>query len=557
MIYEESSPKWFRSTLLIMAAFVLMYPLWQVGDRELYWSESSFAAMASEIDWEHLTMKAHGELIPLSFPLYPWMAATLQQFGISIELALRGISIGALAIITIMVGETGRRAANLQAGVVAAAMMLSSNIVMEKALDGYPTMLCAALLMTAWLTWFWFGAVGGHWNRAWMYSMFFCGLSFYAVGWQGIVAYFIPLIFMRRPLSFWPKLQRAGFYNGVAILVFFILLWGIPRWASGEVFRSLPLGRGEFEGYWEHLLNYPFDVVVRFLPWSFIAWAPFCVALQPLEQNPIFTRFLRTIVISLFVAQWISPYTEARDIVLLAPPLALLTGMNYWIVVRRYGCQIKTIQPYFALAALVMGAGIIVFYATPVSWWSGLVHLSRGCEFHDLSKYLLLGVVNGILIVLAALTLLLAPREKVPIWAAILVITAAVGMTFWSLPHPYRAQEASKRTLGKELRQAIESTSIQPDIVFKDNRIGFLYGECYYMGYAVRTIKKIGELPQDKKDVFLLSNEFPLDPSRIWTNLLPDRKKYQRDKIYLWHGVINPKKIINGKIPLEKLSLDE
>ena len=502
-------------------------------------------------------MKAHGELIPLSFPLFPWLAAALHQMGVSIELALRGISIGALGILTVMVWETGRRAVGLQAGVVAAAMMLSSNIVMEKALDGYPTLLCAALLLTAWLTWFWFGAVGGHWNRAWMYSMFFGGLSFYTVGWEGIVYYFVPLIFMRRPLSFWPKLQRAGFYNGIAILVFFILLWGIPRWSSGEVFRSLPLGRGEFEGYGEHLINFPFDVIVRFLPWTFIAWAPFCVALQPLEQNPIFCRFLRTIVISLFVVLWVSPYTEARDIVLLAPPLALLTGMNYWIVIRRYGNQIKAIQPYFAFGALIIGAAIIVFYTTPIFWWSNMIHLSRGCEFHDQSKYLLLGMGNGILAMLAALVILLAPRERVSIWGAVLVLTAIVGMAFWSLPHPYRAQEASKRVMGQELRKAIESAGVEPEVVYKDNRIGFLYGECYYMGYPVKTIKKINELPVEKRDIFLLSNEFPLDPSRIWTNLLPDRKKYLRDKIYLWHGVVNPKKIINGKIPIEKLSLDE
>ena len=559
MIYEESSPKWFRSALLLAASFALMYPLWQLGDRELYWSESSFAAMASEIDWEHLTMKAHGELIPLSFPLFPWLAAALQQqLGIGIELALRGISVGALGIITVMIWETGRRAAGLQAGVVAAAMMLSSNIVMEKAIDGYPTLLCAGLLMTAWLTWFWFGAVDGHWNRAWMYSMFFGGLCFYTVGWEGIVYYFVPLIFMRRPLSFWPKLRRAGFYNGVAILVFFILLWGIPRLASGEVFRLIPLGRGEFEGYWDHFFNFPLDVLVRFLPWTFIAWAPFCVALQPLDRNPIFSRFLRTIVISLFVVLWISPYTEARDIVLLAAPLALLTGMNYWIVVRRYGHRIKALLPYFAGAGLLSGAAIIVFYATPVEWWNHLLHLSRGCAFHDQPKYLLIGVLNGLLVALASLVLLTLPRDRVPVWSAVLLFTAMVGMTFWSLPHPYRSQEAGKRVLGKELHEAVAATRLNPKVVYKDSRIGFLYGECYYMGYPVKTIKKINELPSDQKDVLLISNEFPLDPSRVWTNLLPERKKYLHDKIYLWHGVINPKKVLNrNDIPIDKLSLDE
>ena len=559
MIYEESTPKWYWAALLLGLAFLLMYPLWQLGDRELYWREGSFAAMAMEIDWERLTIKAHGELIPMSFPLFPWIAAVLYQAGLGIEIALRFISVAAMGILVVICWETGRRASGLLAGVVAAAMMLSSNIVIEKAVDGYPNMLSAVLLLTGWLVWFWFGAVGGHWNRAWMYSMFFCGLCFYTVGWSGVIYYFVPLIFMRRPLSFWPKLSRPGFYYGLAILAFFVLLWGIPRWASGEVFRSIPLGRGAFEDYWEHLLNFPFDVLVRFLPWTIFAWAPFCVALFPLDRNPIFTRFLRTIVISVFIVLWIDPSTESRDITLLAAPLAILTGMNYWIVVRRYGHLILALMPYIAWGTLLLGFFIMTFYLTPTEWWRGIINLSRGSEFHDHTRYLLIGITNGMIIIMSSLALLLIPRERVQIWAAILIFTGIGAMFFWSLPHPYRAQENAKRFLGRELREAIVNTSLSPKTVYKDASIVGLYSECYYMGYPVKVVKKITDIPLENKDAFLISTEFPLDHNRIWTNLLPEKKKYRREKLYLWHGVINEKKLSNydNGFSSDNLSLDE
>jgi hypothetical protein len=171
----------------------------------------------------------------------------------------------------------------------------------------------------------------------------------------------------------------------------------------------------------------------------------------------------------------------------------------------------------------------------------------------------LIGVANGIVIILSSLALLLVPRERIQIWAAILIFTGMGGMVFWSLPHPYRAQEDAKRSMGRELREAITATGANPKTVYKDSRIVGLYSECYYMGFPVKVVKKIADIPMENKDSFLISTEFPLDPNRIWTNLLPEKKRYRREKLYLWHGVINEKKLLNhgNGFSTDNLSLDE
>ena len=77
----------------------------------------------------------------------------------------------------------------------------------------------------------------------------------------------------------------------------------IPRYDS---VNPMSLSTDDFSAfftshYLKDILVYPFQLAFRFLPWTFLAWPAFCVAYYPLDKNPIFSRFLRTIFLSLFV----------------------------------------------------------------------------------------------------------------------------------------------------------------------------------------------------------------------------------------------------------------
>ena len=555
MIYEEPAPKWFRSVLLLAVAFMLFYPLWQIGDRELYWSESSYAAMAMETSYLAPSGQAHGEIIPQAFPMLPWLAAILHNgVGLPMELSLRLPSVAALFLLAFLVLMTGRHAAGVGAGVVAAAILISSNIILEKSVDGYPDMLGVLFLFSGWMFWFRIGVVRGDWNLAWPVSLFCCGLAFYTIGWVGVLFFFVPLMFLRRPLTLWPKLRRPGFYLGLGIILFFICLWALPRITAGHMpFRSFPLRTSHVGGYLEHLFFFPFDVIGRFMPWMFFMWAPFCVALQPLDKNPIFSRFLRIIVISLFVLMWLSPFTEPRDIILLAAPLAVLTGCYYPLVVRRHGHIFLKLLKYFVYASIPAGIFLILFYLAPTELWQGWVSLGRGSGFHETPKYVAAGMTYGIIIVAVGMVLLFAPRHTVPIWSMTLMLVGVFVLFFWAIPHPYKAQENQKREMAAEMHKAISRFGGMPGCIYKGPQdIGF-YGECFYLGGKFKRINDLKELPKEDDVVFLLSNEPPLDPARArsWVNILADSKRFKSEKIYLWRGTKADKKrgATDGKKP--------
>ncbi|MDD3119091.1 MAG: glycosyltransferase family 39 protein, partial [Victivallales bacterium] len=223
MIYEENTPHRTVTVLFLVLTILLFYPLWQLGDRELYWSESSYAAMAMETDYLAPSGQAHGEIIPQAFPLLPMAAAALHnQLKVPMELALRLPSWGALVLLALLVWMSARHAAGATTAAVAVAILISSNIILEKAVDGYPDMVGVLFLFAGWMLWFRIGAVRGNWNLAWLVSLTCCGLAFYTIGWAGVVFFFTPLIFMRRPLTLWRKLQRPGFYIGLGVVALFV-----------------------------------------------------------------------------------------------------------------------------------------------------------------------------------------------------------------------------------------------------------------------------------------------------------------------------------------------
>ena len=214
MKYEENCPKTIISIITLVAVFVVFYSPWHLGLKELLGTEGRYASMALNMNLLVPSTVSQGETLAYCYPLYPWIAAIAYKLGLGLEIGLRGVSVLSLGIIGIIVFETGRRISGIQAGIVAAAVTIANMYVFQKAIDGNPFTLAVLFLLLAWLTWYTFGVVHGNWNASWIVSMFFCALAFYTIGWSAIFYFFVPLVFMRRPLSIWKKLQVWGFYAG-------------------------------------------------------------------------------------------------------------------------------------------------------------------------------------------------------------------------------------------------------------------------------------------------------------------------------------------------------
>ncbi|QSH42456.1 hypothetical protein P0136_02670 [Lentisphaerota bacterium ZTH] len=538
--YEEKILNWFPAFLVLGAVFLIIYSPFQIGARELYWQEGYYAVQANEIKYMLPITFAHGIVIQNSFPFYPLLVSLLHaDLGLPLEFSLRALSIMSTAGIACMVWAAGRSAGGLQAAAVASAVMISSNIVIEKSMDGYPHTLMLFFLTAAWLMWFTFGAGRGNWNMAWIASMFFCGLAFYTMGFVVLVYFFVPLIFMRRPLTMWPRLRKPGFAAGVVIFLGFVLLWALPHIIYA---RTMPIKYMTFEPkplyeYIEHFFGFPLDVLVRLIPWTIMAWAPFCVAFHPLDKSPIFSRFLRTIFVSLFFLLWLSPFSEPRDILLLVPALAIMTGINYWLIIRRYGWKLQRFLNVLPWLSIACGALIFSFYFANHEWWTPLVTMSRGIGFRDVMHYKILGYLASIAATVSG-ALLLAVRKKPPIWIYMLILLCGPLMFFWSVTMPYKAQADEKRLIGTQLRTVLENDHVPETVTIYKGGIQGLYAELLYMGYKVQKIRKLEDLPASKKIVYLIDTEFPQVPGRHWKNLLPADTSYRKQRICLWKGTL-------------------
>jgi hypothetical protein len=550
-IHEENSWPSARATVLLLLAFLAIYCPLQLGSRELRWKEGFYGAMVQEMVLTRPNTVAHGEVIAGEYPLYPWMAALLWRGGrsvgvpLSLEFCLRAISVLALAGAAGVVGVAGWRAVGGQAGWVAAAACCSMLLPMEKAQEGYPETLAVLWILAGWLAWFSIGVVRGAWGRAWLISLAFCGLAFYTLGWLAVILFAFPLAWMRRPMSVWTRRPPLGVVGGLLILLGFVLLWGLPRWlVGGVVFREIHIDASVFSsGYLRQLYSFPLLVAVRLLPWTALAWPAFCAAYEPLDPNPLFSRFLKTIVAVLFCMMWVNPYFSSRDLLILVPPLALLTGHHYALLVRRHGAMLHRFIKQLALLGVAAAAGIMLFYIVPLELWQDLP-LSIDLTFRGSFRWAGLALA-GLSLGIASFLALKPGRH--PVWVHLLGLCVVGMLVYWALFDPYRAQDREKERLGMDIRnQLIHDLGLAPGddlpgdlVVFKGPRTSGLYNEGGYLGCPIRRLTRLQDLPAEANVVYLLCVNVPVHPARQWGNPLM-KTNYSDRRLYLYKGVHAP-----------------
>jgi len=539
--YEEKQPDLLKAALLLLVVFLVIYSPWNLGIKELYSKEGKYAAVALEMDLSRPSTVAHGETLSYFYPLYPTLVALGYKSGLGVEFGLRLVAVLAVLALAAIAFETGRRMAGDQAGVVAGAMAFSSAIMMEKGVDGDPFCLAVIFLFCAWLTWFNFGAGKAQWNRAWCFSAVFCGLAFYTIGWSAVFYYALPLIFLRRPLTVWGKLRLPGFFGALAIIAFFVLLWGVPRWTVGAdiPFRDLDLSSELDSAYFKSLFTFPFVLALEFLPWTFFAWPGFCVAFHPLESNPLFSRFLRTICYTLFFALWLSPFTRSLDFMLLVPPVAVLSGMSYWLLARRHGVELKKLLNYAMSVALAIALLCLFMFLVPTSWWGippfnslSAAFVPHGVGF--LSDYRWQGILQTALAVVIAVACLKHYRGRIMLWAYVLAFCAVSWLCFWAVQVPHLGQRNSSRDIAELIRDDLGGAFRPGLTLYKSGEIADLYILGCYFGCGVKKIRDFQDLPGKEKDIYLLTLEPPVFPGRQWDKI--SERRYKDTKLTLWKG---------------------
>lgn len=537
-LYVEK--KWTKTTavLVLVAAFLIIYLPWLSGSRELFREESLYAVETVEFGENPLQVTAHGMPVYSNAPLFPAVCQMVWKItGLPLELVMRGISMLMLAASAVLVYFASASQREPRAGWVASAFYLTPLIVLEKAVEGTPVTMAAFFLIAAQLVFFYYSIRRSNWNKAWIFSAVLISFGFLAGGLAVIFFFVAPMFFFRRPFSVRSRLKTPGFAVAVLILSAIVAVWTIPGLLNAE--RSLyDIWLDSFlfykRKYLLELVEFPLLLPLRLLPWSLIAWLPFCVALQDLDKTPIYSRYLRTLFLVNLVLVWIFNDSESRAIIYLLGPLSIMTGITYDLGTRRYGERIRKVLVLCEILILMLTVAFAAVLITPENILSLFMSLKNTLSFRHGTVFFVTACVGSSLL-LALGIFLHVMRKKQPLWSMLLLSIVGCGIFYGGVMNPYRSQITTKRKVGADIRKVLPQDKSQ--ILYKQG-INDLYGELFYTGAKIRKLSSLKELPQEETVVYLLSTEFPGTTDRSWVNLLPPDYTYNRHRLSLWKGVL-------------------
>ncbi len=575
MIEREKEIKPCFALILLLAVFAFSYPLWHLNDRELRFSEGVFATAVTETQGFPLAFTVHGCPYPQASPLYLLLSKVIYTcgnqllapygFNLSMEFSLRFVSILCYFLLTLCVFFVCRRDFAKQTeqneeqrfprkvGPYAAlAVMVSSMFVFEKLPEGYPESLTALLIFVGWCIWRSIEHLPEKWYISWSVIALFSTLIFYNAGFAGLVYFLVPLLFSGRHLRLIRNLnwKKTALIAVPVILVF--SLRNLPYSNTENLLFSDSVSDFTFSEYFKSLLKFPFNLLLRFFPWSLFLWAPFCIALIPLEKGHIsrLGQFHRSIFGVLLALIWLNPDNDVRHLFYLIPVVAVLIGMYYQTVVRRYE---QLIRKVLIITGVVLGISAIltILYVTlpPKLYLISIPDFAHGVlkyvlsqsaaeqlqaklhSYFDLNLLLSMRadcsyVVETSLSVLLIFFAFLLIRKRQPILLSIALLFAAFCTVMWVIHSPqyrYNAEERHSTKFGSKLREVLEKNKLKHKDVVYTNEADSLFAEGFYSGYPMRYIDfDAADNKKDdygKDDLFLVSRINPSGLHRVWTRV--------------------------------------
>ncbi len=541
-IFEEKQPSVRWIVLLIAAAFLVSFPLTQIGMNELYSTEGEYAAAALEFTGANTLVTVHGTLPDSVFPLYPALVRLLLNCGLPLEFSLRFMSLLPLALLALLTGLICGRSTDRQAGAAAAVIVLTTILAGSKAPEGYPQLLSALIVYGGWMLWFYLGFIRSNWNAAWLSVGLFGGLAFYSNGLTAVVYFLVPLAFQQRPFRVWSKLNKPGLLIAILLGAVFFFAWLTPIQNFLAANPEAPREAASFRilTYFKDIAVRPFDAFFRFFPWSLMLWAPFCPALIAIERNPLLIKYHRILLVVLGLLIWFNPQTKPRDFFYLLPIASVLAACNYWILVRRYAGKFFGIFMLLSVLALAAGAAAVAYLVLPQDVFS---KFAVGIELPEVKPAVtVLMTAEIVLSFVAAVAALVLIRLRRPVWMTYLFVFASFMLLFWAVINPVRSMKENKRVLADGILTALNGKDAAPDSVpasvpatlYKDPAIMGLYSEGCYIGIPIRTLAH-DKIPASVDPAYVLTADVPSHIARTWTRLYDC--EYRGKHLYIYKGV--------------------
>lgn len=447
--------------------------------------------------------------MPVStYPLYPFVVRIV-AFGLG-GLHVWSIRLPSmLALLGIMAGSMSlaRRHAGDLSAAVAGVMIAAVPVSFAAAATGDGLTVTAVLIVAAWFAWYLYGRVEHRWRRAWAVSLLLTLLAALQVGLLAVVAFYLPLCFVRRPIRAWRRMATpAHFVLLAAVLIAFFAwthfmpvrpLWSVralARSVDGEQAASyLPGGR------W-----FPLVSLALGMPWILFSWPAYCGAYRPLEKPSVLTGYLRTLILPSFLGLWALSAVPAQALLVVLCPLAILTGIHYPILIRRRHRGLWRIARLMRFLILLLG-GLVTAAAVPVVL--GVVSIAGiGPRYAAI-------LIAASLTVLVTVGIVATRPETRSVW---LNVTCAVAGTQLLLALVWLPVQAQRRP---EPRQAAElRRQLPPDAMVYKLTPQLIPVRTFYLRRRVENILVPAALPADVEEVYVLGGARPpILETRTWT----------------------------------------
>jgi len=570
MPYIEQTPRR-RFFLLLPLCFVACYlvNIWLV---ELRRGEAFVGTVAREMavsrDFLHPTFQGSGVQ---TFPLYPALVALCSGMGNPSTLTVRLPSALAVLATALVCGLFVAKRQGRLAGIVTGSMVLLNLACLragqraEVGSRAQAETLLMLWLTCAWLSWYTLGQERKRWGLAWTVAMAFVFLGTMTVGARAVAYFYAPFLFLKHPVRGRRRLLQPYHMVALAGLAVVVILW--LRAAPGQPFmpwNAEQLGYDHGGGLLRDRLLFPLKAALYLMPWTALAWTPFCVAFRPVERLPVLFHYLRTQVVSLFFVAWLMPWSSPLVLLPVLPAVAILTGCHFEILIRRHK---RSLERYLSILGgiavvatsvpLLVGLchvlGLVVLTAFPLSmlaWNCGLLAMALVatiivlCSTKDETRPYWLRFV----VVICALRLAVSTVEPpIEAWcgnerrqlAAVLTgRLPAVDLhgghgpvlattTALDLPQPgipgANGGTGESPTREVELPQVALLQGLPPEAKVVYIARANLGSESFYLGRLVLKVDKLEQdLPTDEPVVYVLAGaQAPILPSRIWTPASP------------------------------------
>ena len=523
MFIESKYPKHWIVCVVVIFIVLTVPNSWLP---ELSRQEAVYTIVAEEIvkNGDYFFARPFGKPADVS-PLTPWFLSLIFRVFPINEFTIRLVGLLPMGGLVALCAYISYRSAGARAAAATAVAVISNPMVLSHGVAGDETMMFCLLVNASWFSWYILGRVQRNWLYAWFFAHLFVFFAVLAGGFEAVFFFYFPLLFLRRPLKIWLRLRQADHILSAVILGIFLMFWIFMSPHQAEKVVNFFQKFEHYEpssNYFLHLVFFPLISILKYAPWLFLVWPAYCVAFHPLEKDPILGQFLRTISSSLFFFFWVFPEISSAILAPLVGTLSVSLGLNYEILVRRYGKQLSSLPRAIVVLTLAAVGGC------------GMMMLIRGSGVLPSPELMLLSITFLLLSAVLAVILFIT-RVNLQIWFAVALSVVVSRLAYTSTYHGLWAygRISEKRRLAERLSENLPNEAMVYEMI-ADNQT--FPSECYYLHRPVTKIGDVTELPYYEDTVFVLSHdEVPISQNRNWFPV-SEVVHYKDYSLQMWKG---------------------